>query len=65
MNILYPALFCIFFVSVFLILQATRLEEFFKQGKIWQIRFTYLILSFVISYLLTSGLNYLIDFIGK
>lgn len=58
-GIIFSCGFCLFFVLIFLVLQATRLEECFKKGKIWQIKMAYFALSFVFSFILTYGLNYL------
>ncbi|MDE6407451.1 MAG: DUF1146 family protein [Anaeroplasmataceae bacterium] len=53
--------FCIFFVVTFLVLQASRLEECFKKGKIVHIRIAYFMISFVIAFLITYGFNYLVN----
>lgn len=63
-NIIYTSLFCVFFVVSFLVLQASRLEECFKKGKIWQIKIAYFILSFVLAFLMARGFDYLISLIS-
>ena len=64
-GLVFSIVFCLFFAICFLILQATRLEECFKKGKIWQIRMTYFIISFVFSFLLTYGFHYLYGLMGN
>ncbi len=56
MNYLYITSFCFFFFITYLILQSTRLVEIFKKGSVWQIKVTYLIISFITAYLITQGL---------
>ncbi|MDE6946960.1 MAG: DUF1146 family protein [Anaeroplasmataceae bacterium] len=60
-GVLFSVGFCIFFVVTFLVLQASRLEECFKKGKVIHIRIAYFLLSFVIAFLVTYGLNYLVS----
>ncbi len=60
-GILFSVGFCIFYVVTFLILQASRLDEAFKKGKIIHIRIAYFLLSFIIAFLLTYGLSYLVN----
>lgn len=60
-GVLFSVGFCIFFVVTFLVLQASRLEECFKKGKIVHIRLAYFMLSFVIAFLITYGFSYLIN----
>lgn len=60
-GVLFSVGFCIFFVVTFLVLQASRLEECFKKGKIVHIRLAYFLLSFVIAFLITYGFSYLIN----
>lgn len=58
-GVVFTCFFCLFFVLSFLILQATRIEECFKKGKLWQIKVAYFVLSFAFAFLLTYGINYL------
>ncbi len=44
-----------FIISYFIIL-ATRFENLFKQGKIWQIRIGQIILALIIAYFITQAL---------
>ena len=60
-GMIFTILFCIFFVIAFLVLNASRLEEFFKKGKIWQIRAAYLMLSFVIAVIMAYGIEELVN----
>ncbi|MDE7161496.1 MAG: hypothetical protein K2N65_01910 [Anaeroplasmataceae bacterium] len=59
-GVIFSVCFCIFFVVTFLVLQASRLEECFKQGKIVHMRIAYFILSFIIAFLITYGFQYLV-----
>lgn len=59
LNIIFTILFCILFVVSFLVLQASRIEECFKKGSVWQIRVAYFILSFVFAFLITYGIYFL------
>lgn len=59
-GILFSVCFCIFFVVSFLVLQASRLEECFKQGKIIHMRIAYFMLSFIIAFLIAFGFQYII-----
>ena len=61
--ILFSVGFCIFFVVTFFILQASRLDECFKKGKVAYIRVAYVFISFVVAFIITYGLNYLADII--
>ena len=53
--ILFSVGFCIFFVLTFFILQATRLEEFFKKGKTPYITIAYILISFISKYSQTNA----------
>ncbi|MDE5715671.1 MAG: hypothetical protein K2I42_06010 [Anaeroplasmataceae bacterium] len=59
-GILFSTGFCIFFVVTFLVLQSSRLEECFKKGKTIHIQIAYFFLSFVIAFIITYGLNYIV-----
>ncbi len=59
-GILFSVGFCIFFVVTFLVLQASRLEECFKKGKVIYIRLAYFMISFVMAFLITYGFHYLV-----
>lgn len=63
-GILFSTGFCIFFIVTFLVLQASRLEECFKRGKIIHIRIAYALISFVFAFIITYGINYLINLIA-
>lgn len=60
-GIIYTCVFCIFFFTAFLILSASRLDECFKQGKTWQIRGAYILLSFVIATIMAMGIMELVN----
>jgi uncharacterized membrane protein YwzB len=60
-GMIFTLLFCIFFIITFLVLDASRLEECFKKGKIWQIRAAYFILSFVIAIIMAYGMQELVN----
>ena len=59
-GVIFSVGFCIFFVVTFLVLQASRIEECFKKGKIIQIRIAYFMISFVMAVLITYGFHYLV-----
>lgn len=63
LNVLIPVLFCLYSIISFLVLNATRLPEIFKKGKVWQIRAAYLIISLISGYLLTQASLLLINLI--
>ena len=63
-GILFSTGFCIFFVITFLILQASRLDECFKQGKVIQIKIAYFIISFICAFIIAFGLNYIVSLIS-
>ena len=60
-GMIFSAGFCILFVVTFLILQASRLEECFKKGKVWHIRLAYFFISFVVAFIITYGFDYIIN----
>ncbi len=60
-GILFSTGFCIFFVVTFLVLQASRLEECFKKGKVWHIRIAYFIISFICAFIISYGLNFIVN----
>jgi uncharacterized membrane protein YwzB len=60
-GLVFTLLFCIFFVIAFLVLNASRLEECFKKGKLWQIRAAYIILSFVVAVIMAYGMKELVN----
>lgn len=43
------------------LLMSSNLEKFFKQGKIFEIRITYLMLSFILSFLFASSIVKLME----
>lgn len=60
-NILYFAFFLIGTVLFLKLLMSTNLEKIFKQGKIFEIRLTYLLLSFVLSFLFATSVVKLME----
>lgn len=62
-GILFSTGFCIFFVISFLVLQASRLDECFKKGKVNHIRIAYGMISFVFAFIITYGIHYLVNMI--
>lgn len=62
--IIYVIIFVTFLCLVFYVLRATRLEEAFKQGHIFEIRAAYLILSIALAYLLTEFVYRLLSLSG-
>lgn len=59
--ILFSTGFCIFFVVTFLLLQASRLDECFKKGKVVHIRIAYFFISFVVAFIMAYGINYIVN----
>lgn len=57
----YVVAFLTFFVIIYLVLLASRLQECFKQGRIWQIRVSYIIISMITSYLVVECIQALAD----
>ena len=55
----------VFFLIYFKILLSTNLEKIFKQGKTTEIRFTYYLLSFVLSAITSFGIVSLVYSILK
>lgn len=55
-DILYFAFFLIGFVISLKLLIASNLEKLFKQGRIAEIRLTYVILSLIIGFLFASSI---------
>ena len=54
-SLVFTCLFLIFFIVSYFVVLASRLEQLFKQGSTWQIRVAQVIISFLISYGLASG----------
>ncbi len=52
----YLFIFCISYYVVFKILLASNLDNFFKKGRVREIRGAYMLLSIILSYLLTEFL---------
>ena len=56
----YKFTFAIIFIALFVIsyfvILATRVENLFKQGKIWQIRVGQFLLALIVAYLATQAL---------
>lgn len=61
--IIFSIGFCVLFVVSFFILQASRLDECFKKGKTPYITLAYVFISFISAFVITFGLNYLVDLI--
>ncbi len=60
-NLVYTIVFLLMFVVAYLIVIATRLENLFKQGRIWEIIVAQILLSLVIAYLVTKAIMSLVD----
>lgn len=61
-TMLYIIGFCVIFYITFLILNASRLEEAFKRGKVWQIRMAYFFICIVVSHIIMSAILYLTNY---
>ena len=57
--------FCVTFYVTFQILLASRLEEGFKKGKIWQIRVAYIFICIIVSHLVMSSIIYICSYFLK
>lgn len=60
--LIYSLVFVVFLIIAFYILRAMKLERLFPQGKVFEIRATYLIFSIIIAYLMTEFIYRIISF---
>jgi len=60
-KLAYTSLFLIFFLIAFFVIIATRLEELFKKGSIWQIRVAQIIIAVLVAYLLATAIMSLVN----
>lgn len=65
LNVLYVIVFFAMFVISMFLLIASNFEKMFKQGKITEIRISYVIASFIISFLFTRGFIEIIERINN
>lgn len=62
--IIYALVFVFFFGLIFYILRACRLERAFEQGKVFEIKMAYVILSLIGSFLVCEFIDKLLSFAG-
>lgn len=62
---LYLFCFCAVFYITFLVLQATRLEECFKKGKVWQIKIAYLFICIITGHIVTTTILYICSLLSS
>ena len=62
MKFTFAIIFVIIFVISYFVILASRFENLFKQGKIWQIRIGQFLLALIIAFLATEGLMLLLPF---
>jgi uncharacterized membrane protein YwzB len=60
-NFLYFAFFLIGFILILKILLSSNFEKLFKQGKILEIRMSYMVVTFILSFLFASSLTKLLE----
>lgn len=60
-KLTYTCLFLIFLLIAYFVLIASRLEELFKKGSIWQIRIAQVIISLIIAYICATAIMSLIN----
>lgn len=60
-NILYFAFFLISTILFLKLLMSTNMEKIFKQGKVFEIRLTYLLISFILSFLFATSVVKLME----
>ena len=62
--IIYVIVLILFFVIVFKLLCASRLEECFKQGRVTEIKIAYVLISLIVSFLLCELIDKFLSFYG-
>ena len=60
--IIYTVLYLLSFCFSYYVIVSSRLETLFKQGSIWPIRISQIILSGIIAYLFSQGIYNLITY---
>lgn len=61
LKIIYISVWCILAYIYYRICRAIKIERLFEQGKIFEIRITYVLIVFVLSFLTTEGLFKLVE----
>lgn len=64
LGVIYIIVLLFFFSIIFKVLRASRLEECFKQGHIFEIRVAYVVISLIISYLLCEMVDKFLSIYG-
>ncbi|MBQ9449037.1 MAG: DUF1146 domain-containing protein [Acholeplasmatales bacterium] len=60
-NLAYTIVFLLTFLISYLLIIQTRLENLFKQGRVWEIRVAQVMLALIFAYLLTQGIMSLVN----
>ena len=60
-NLAYTIVFLLSFLICYLLIVQTRLESLFKQGRVWEIRVSQVIIALILAYLLTQGIMSLVN----
>lgn len=60
-NLAYTIIFLLSFLICYLLIVQTRLENLFKQGRVWEIRVSQVIIALILAYLLTQGIMSLVN----
>jgi uncharacterized membrane protein YwzB len=60
-SILYSLTLIFFFLAYFYILRAIKIERFFQQGKVFEIRLAYILFSFMFASISTFGIWQIIE----
>lgn len=55
-KLVFALIFIIMFAITYFVVIATRFENLFKQGKVWQIRAGQILLSLIIAFFVTQAL---------
>lgn len=54
-NTVYLSIWCFFVFVYFKVLRAARIERMFEQGKLFEIKLAYFLLTFLLSFLTTEA----------
>lgn len=64
-NYIFIFSFCVIFAITYIVLLASRLENCFKQAKLWQIRVAYILICTVFGYLIADFLVVIGEILGS
>ncbi|MGM9971832.1 MAG: DUF1146 family protein [Anaeroplasmataceae bacterium] len=63
-GIIYAIILVFFFIMIYRCLNALNLGHLFKQGRVFEIRFMFVIISLILSYLMCELINKFLSFAG-